>query len=700
MKIDLNQFRDAFFEEAVEHLAHMEAGLLKLEETPEDREVINDVFRAAHSIKGASGTFGLDDVTRFTHALEGLLDEMRDGRLAVSKELTEPLLRSTDVLKDLIAAAKLGEPAPPAMEEMLAVLHSAHGRASAAGGAAHAAAAPAAESKADEGVPTKTTYSIVVRPSREFFQSGMDPFLLIRDLRALGEVLEIELDLSQLPPLEALDAESCYMSWSLKLSTEQPRSSIDDVFVFVSDACAVEVQQIDAESAEAAAPNGEQASAEESEAKPHAAAAPAAEGAVAAKHPRGEKKASGSGAESSSLRVSTEKVDELINLVGELVIAQSMVTQLTASFSTEALPRLCEAVNVMQRHTRELQERVMAVRMVPVGSVFSRFPRLVRDLASKFGKQITLEMSGEETELDKTVVEGLGDPLTHLVRNSIDHGIEPVVDRAQAGKNEHGTIHLSAFHEGGSVVVEVADDGGGLNTERIRAKAISQNLIKPEDTLTDDQIHSLIFMPGFSTAQVISDISGRGVGMDVVKRNVEALNGTVAIQSERGKGCRFRLKLPLTLAILDGLMLSVGKQVYIVPLISIVESFRPAGKDLQKILVSGEIVKVRGDALPLIRLHRMFDVQDAQTDPTKGLIVIVETEGRRFGLLVDELLGQSQVVIKNLEEHFHRVDGVMGATILGDGSVALILDVQGMAKCLSARSSAMSSDSASQAASF
>ena len=334
----------------------------------------------------------------------------------------------------------------------------------------------------------------------------------------------------------------------------------------------------------------------------------------------------------------------------------------------------------LERNTRELQERVMAVRMVPIGATFSRFPRLVRDLASTFGKKITLQTVGEETELDKGVVERIGDPLTHLIRNAIDHGIESPAERVAAGKPEEGHIVLRAFHEGGSVAVEIADDGGGLNTARIREKAIATGLLSPDADATDEQIHSLIFEPGFSTAQTVTDVSGRGVGMDVVRKNIEALGGSVTIQSERGRGTRFRIKLPLTLAILDGLLLRVGEETYIFPLVSIIESLRPSGANLRTVLGRGEVVIVRGEFVPLLRLHRIFETTGHVSNPTEGLVVLVENEGQKLGILADEILGQSQVVIKNLEANYRKVEGIMGATIMGDGRVALILDVQSLAR--------------------
>lgn len=382
--------------------------------------------------------------------------------------------------------------------------------------------------------------------------------------------------------------------------------------------------------------------------------------------------------ESSTIRVSTEKVDKLINLVGELVITQSMVSQTVAAFHAEHLPLLEGAVAQMERNLRELQERVMAVRMLPIRTVFSRFPRLVRDLAKECGKEVAIQIKGEETELDKTVIERISDPLTHLLRNAVDHGIEPPDHRLAQGKPAEGLIRLNAFHQGGNIYIEVADDGLGLDTGKILRKAAEQGLISGNESLSDDQVYRLIFRPGFSTAEQVTDISGRGVGMDVVLQNIEQLGGSIAIATEVGHGTRFTIKLPLTLAILDGLSIQVGDQVYIIPLVSITESIRPKQADLGTVLHRDEVVSVRGQLMPIVRLYELFDITPQVADPTQSLLVIVEQEGRKVALLVDELLGQHQVVIKSLETNYQRIPGISGATIMGDGRVALILDVVGL----------------------
>ena len=384
------------------------------------------------------------------------------------------------------------------------------------------------------------------------------------------------------------------------------------------------------------------------------------------------------GTDTASIRVDTAKIDKLINLVGELVITQSMLSDLSTRFEMSQLAVLLERVAQLERNTREIQERVMGIRMLPIGSAFSRFPRLVRDLSGKSGKKIQLVLSGEETELDKTVIESITDPLTHLVRNSADHGLEQPEERLAAGKDEQGTIHLNAFHEGGSICITVEDDGRGLNRDKILAKAIKSGLISEQDKLTDDQIWPLIFKPGFSTAEKVTDVSGRGVGMDVVKRNIEGLGGAVSIKTVLGKGTTFSLKLPLTLAIIEGMTIRVGKETYIVPLLSILESIQPKADAVKTIVGKGEVMNVRGTYHPMMRLYEVFDLEPEHKDPSKAILMVLETEGERVAVMVDEILGQQQVVIKSMEQNFRKVEGIAGATILADGTVGFILDVRGL----------------------
>jgi len=643
MQIDLSRFRDTFFQESAEHLAEMEAGLLRLEREPNDTELLNAIFRAAHSIKGASGTFGFEDVARFTHGLESLLDRLRAGQIAVTHALVDTLLRSGDLLRELLARAAAGTPAPEQMAALLSELERA------SGGAASAPAPAPARTGAPE-YATAKAYRIHFRPSIDLFQQGMDPLLILRDLAALGHAVATA-DASQLPPLTSLDPEQCYLGWTVRLETTKTAEEIRDVFAFVEDSAEIGVEPEALEAQPAAVPVAA--------AEPKSAAAPAG---------------------TASLRVATSKVDKLIDLVGELVIAQSMAKAIVDAFEPSRLHQLREAMAETERYTRELQERVMSVRMLPIGQVFSRFPRLVRDVAAQLGKRVRVEMAGEETELDKGVVERMSDPLTHLVRNAIDHGIEAPEERRRLGKPEEGLLRLEAHHQSGNVMVAVSDDGRGLNAGRIRQKAVERGLIAESAALSNEQAYNLIFEPGFSTAEKVSDVSGRGVGMDVVKRNVQALNGSVAVDTQAGGGTTVSIRLPLTLAILDGLLLKVGAETYVMPLVSIVESIRPRADQVRGVAGKGDVVAVRGDVLPLVRLHELFAIPSAVTDPCCGLTVIMESGGQRTALLVDELLGQQQVVVKSLEAHYRKVRGVLGATILGDGRPALILDAAGLAE--------------------
>ena len=638
MKIDLDRFRDIFFQECEEHLATLESSLLALLETPDDLDLLNAVFRAAHSIKGSSATFGYERVSRFTHAMENLLDRMRGGLVPTTPQRVNLILEAVDMLRALLDAARTGETAeadPTTLTDLLTVAQRA--------GEFSRGTPPIVRS--DD--PNKPPAVIRFRPNPDILRQGMDPALVLRDLAHFGEVRQVTTDVSALPGLDRMDPESCWLAWEIHIVTDRRESELRDAFAFVEDGAELSID----------IPRRQ-----------------------VRKQPNRPLQTTASNAASreGTIRVATGKVDKIIDLVGELVIAQSMAAQVLSDFSMSRLYELQTAFSDIERFTRELQQRVMGVRMLPVGTVFSRFPRLVHDLAASTGKRIAIDISGEDTELDKGVVESMSDPLMHLIRNAADHGLEMPDERITAGKEEEGRIQLRAYHEGGSVVVEVSDDGRGLDAERIRAKALERGLIRPKDDLTESQIHALVFEPGFSTAQTITDISGRGVGMDVVKKNVEALNGSVSISSEAGRGTSVRIKLPLTLAILDGLLLRVGPEVYVVPLTAIMESLRPLSSQVAVVAGQGEVVLVRGEPIPLVRLHRVFGVLTRITDPTQGLVVLVEHQGKLSALLVDELLGQQQVVIKTLETNFRKVEGVAGATILGDGRAALILDVAGL----------------------
>jgi two-component system chemotaxis sensor kinase CheA len=659
----------AFFEEATELLADFEAGLLELEDRPNDAELLNRIFRSAHTLKGNSSMLGFEEVAHFTHVLEDLLDQLRKGLKQATPRLVDTLLSSKDVVRGMLARAEAdaGGPAADEVAERERVLEALQ---ACLRGEEIAEAAPRAEhAAAPAPAPAggRVLYEIRFRPPADLFRRGMDPQQVIADLERLGELVQVRMATDGLPPIAEMDPELSYLAWEIWLLSDRPSADIDACFEFIGDPAAVQI---------VALPMGGDAPATVSGGAEHGDAATA----HAPAHAEGEgrRAPAAAAAEAASIRVPVEKVDRLINLVGELVITQSMIAQAVSNFSAENLEALQEAVGQMDRHARELHERIMAVRMIPIKTLFGRFPRLVRDLTAAIGKQAVLETYGEETELDKTVIEKIGDPLTHLVRNAVDHGLETPEERARAGKPERGCVRLEAYQEGGSIYIEVADDGKGLDRDRIVAKAVQNGLIGAEQVLTDEEAFGLVFRPGLSTAEKITEVSGRGVGMDVVKRNVEALGGSITIQSDRGRGTTFRIKLPLTLAIMDGQTVCVGDQVYLLPLTAIVESIRPTRAALASVLGRGETVTVRGQVVPVIRLHELFGVRPRTRELTEALVVIVEHEGRLAAIGVDDLLGQQQVVIKSLEQNFEKVEGVAGATILGDGRVALILDVPGL----------------------
>lgn len=677
MPIDLAQFQQVFFEESFEGLDIMESGLLNMDPGMVDAEEINTIFRAAHSIKGGSGTFGFSDIAAFTHVMETLLDEMRDGRRPVTTEAVDVLLRSVDVLKEMLTATSEGETSDESrvsaqQKELEAVLGSGSGDDPTP--QAQTTEQPSSEGRAQG-------WHIVFRPHAHMMRTGNDPLRIIRELADLGD-LKVEGDSSLLPDFQTLDPEECYLTWDLNLHGEIERSAVDDIFDWVEDDCDLAIIPLAEKEVAEPSPMAEQA------------------GEVQAAPPQPERRAGGDRRESDrrepldrrkgdrratpkggsgSIRVDITKIDGLINMVGELVITQSMLSLLGEAFRMDQVERLRDGLAQLERHTRELQEGVMQIRMLPISFSFSRFPRLVHDLSAKMGKKIELQMTGENTEVDKTVIEKIGDPLVHLVRNSLDHGIEMPEERLAAGKPETGTVQLNAYHKGGNIVIEIRDDGKGLDRDRILDKAIDKGLVPEEHGLSDKQIYELIFQPGFSTADQVSDVSGRGVGMDVVRRNINELGGSIEIESELGQGSAIIIRLPLTLAILDGQTISVGDETYIVPLVSIIESIQVQPEMINLVAGRGETFRLREDYLPIIRLHEIFTIEGARAlDLTEGLLVVVESEGRRCGLFVDDLIGQQQVVIKSLEANYQRVEGISGATILGDGSVALILDIPGI----------------------
>jgi two-component system, chemotaxis family, sensor kinase CheA len=662
--IDLDGLLDTFFEEAEEHLNTFETGLLELEATPEDHEVIGRIFRAAHSIKGASGTFGLGDITSFTHALETVLDRLRAREIAYSADVARALLASVDVLRGLVRAAREGAAPPPEAVPVRALLEQ-----------FYRTAAPKGEAIAQPIISLQVGRKVRVRfaPKPDFMCRGMDPLAILRDVADCGEVESRTVDASAVPSLDDLDPESFYLSFVLVMRTERTDAEIAEAFAFVDDLCTF---AIEAELDEAPQEQIEPDAPVEGGAAGEARSAPTTFPKDGVSPPKDAKIP----AAASTIRVATEKVDKLLDLVSEIVIAQAMIVDATRAPGPDAETRLNDALQALDRHTRELQERVMSIRMVPLASVFGRLPRMVRDLAGTIGKKVQLVVEGEGTEIDKSMVEQLADPLTHLVRNAIDHGLEFPEQRAEQGKPAEGTVRIRAFHQGGNVVIEVGDDGKGLDSKQIRAKAERLGLVSPDEVLTDEQIHEFIFHAGFSTAAKVSDVSGRGVGMDVVKRNVEALKGSLTLSTEMGHGTQVRLRLPLTLAIVDGLAVRVGAQTFVVPLLSVLESFRPTPSQVRAVLGASEVIDIRGTSVPVIRLHELLDEPNAERDPSRALLCIVEANGTSLALLVDDVIGQAQFVVKSLEVNYRKVPSLMGATILGDGRVAMIIDVQSLAR--------------------
>ena len=660
MSISIAQFHKAFFEESLEGLDAMEAALLALDEGG-DAELVHSIFRAAHSIKGGSATFGFPDMAALTHEAETLLDQVRDGRRPIDKPIIELMLRTVDCLRGMFDRAQSGQPLADAHSESLK-----QELATAAGNHPPAAAAKAAAKPA-----AASGWIIQFRPHAGMLAGGNDPLRLLRELAALGQLV-VEAQLDRVPTLDALDPSECHLGWRIELTGAVSQDAIKTVFEWVEDECDLLIEPLVA-AAPPPAPAVE------------AVAAPAAGAGGATGTTRA---AAASSNDAGSVRVAIDKIDGLIDLVGELVITQAMLDQFREEFDPSRLAMLQHGLAQLARHTRTLQESVMGIRMLPIGSVFNRFPRLVRDLSQKLGKQVKLDLVGEHTELDKTVLEKIGDPLVHLVRNAIDHGLETPDKRRAAGKGDMGTLRLEAFHRGGSIVVEISDDGAGLNRDAIIAKAVQKGLIKSGDELSDEAVGELIFQPGFSTAAVTTDLSGRGVGMDVVRRNVVDLGGSVGIKSRAGQGTTFTITLPLTLAIIDGLRAAVGGECYIVPLVSIVESVQLGADAVRSVTGGGELFRFRGEYLPIVRLHQQFGCADARQQIQDGLVIVVEADGTQIGLFVDELVGQQQAVVKSLEANYRRVDGISGATILADGSVALIIDVAGLIRLQSRRKAA------------
>ena len=662
LDIEMAEIAKVFFQESREGLDAMESGLLSLGATA-DAESINTIFRAAHSIKGGAATFGFAEVAAFTHGVETLLDEMRNGIRPVTAEAIQTLLQACDCMRDMIAATEAEQP----LDQTRIGLLNADIR-QILGDPPEAVQAPAPVAPAAPAAPA-AGWRIVFDPVPDLLRLRNEPTRMFHELALLGSLAACA-DVSRLPPLEALDPEVCYLKWDINLLGQIPRKKIEEIFDWVDPGCRLEIvalgEPVPATPAAAASP-----------VLTIPTQSPASAPAPAADTLRGAARADAvpKPAEAGSIRVATQKLDSIINLVGELLITQSMLSGFAEGTGPGEPDLLRKGLQQLARNTRELQESVMRIRMLPISFAFNRFPRLVHDLSRKLGKKVEIKLVGENTELDKTVLEKISDPLVHLVRNSLDHGLESPEQRVAAGKSDTGTLELAAFHEGGNIIIEVRDDGAGLNKPRILRKARERGLIAEDQDLTDEQIDNLIFMPGFSTAEQVSDVSGRGVGMDVVRRNIHDLGGAVQIMSREGQGSTVRIRLPLTLAILDGQLVRVGREIYIISLLAIVETIQVAADRVNTLAGRTEVFRLRNEFLPVVKLYEHFGIEPDSTSVAEGLLVVVEADGKRVGVLVDDLLSQQQVVIKSLESNFKPVLGIAGATILGDGKVALIIDV-------------------------
>jgi two-component system chemotaxis sensor kinase CheA len=703
----LDQLKQTFFDECDEALQQIEAGLTEIGEGGHNDETVNAVFRGVHSVKGGAGIFGFDALVEFAHVFETVLDGLRHGTLPATPETVEVLLSAADVLSDLVQMSRSGADIPPGFGgECRALLEQIIGQdANAAADGDDGAPAPADFDgldfmpvpvdfdaiAADSGT---REFELTFRPKPGMLKKANEPLYLLRELGKLGE-LALTAHTELVPALANLETDHPYIWWTATLKTATAgRAEIEGVFEFVIDDCDLEISEASGqiigfdsgmESAEAPvavvpvdtvmsepsfAPVVEEPSPEPSKKVEAVTAQPvvmAAAGAARAAPPK---------PTATTTRIELERIDRVVNMVGELVIAQAMLGQTVQELPEGTSLRLSQILEEVIHHTRELKDSVMSMRAQPVSSVFQRMPRLVRELAAKTKKRVRLETVGETTEVDRSIIERLSDPLTHIIRNSVDHGIESPVDRSAAGKDEEGTIRLSAEHRGGRIVIQITDDGGGINTERVLKKAREKGLVSPDAVLTEEEIGNLIMLPGFSTAEKISDISGRGVGMDVVRSNIQEIGGRISLKSERGRGMTIQLSLPLTLAVMDGMVIKVGEQTYVMPLSAIVECLRPTQAEIHNLIGTRGMLQLRGEFVPVVRLNELLDIAGRAESSEKVVIITEAGEGSRFGLVVDELCGHQQVVIKSIEDSYGAVPGLAAATILGNGRVAFILDVE------------------------
>lgn len=734
--MDMNEIKEIFFQECEEQLAELESGLLKMNDGDRDPETVNAVFRAVHSIKGGAGAFGLEDLVAFAHVFETTLDCVRSNKLDPGAEVMKVMLKSADVLADLTNAARDGGSVEESrsaglVKELEALANGEMPQPSAAPVAApkvveaKAPAAPAPEEGGFQPIPFSfddfpeteeagelPLFEISFKPRADLYSKGNEAALLLRDLSRIGE-MSVHCNTDSIPTLDMLDSEGSYFSWKISIRTDKGEEGIRQVFEFAEWDCELEIKQVEAAAAptgqelpmipvpfdlsildDASAPAAETAQEADAAAHPAAAAVSAAVNTtnvvkMAESASRAEKKetpaaaaaaaaaqAQNGGAAGQTIRVDLDRVDRLINLVGELVINQAMLSQSVIENDANGTSSINMGLEELQQLTREIQDSVMAIRAQPVKPVFQRMSRIVREVADMVGKTIRLVTEGENTEVDKTVIDKLAEPLTHMIRNAVDHGIESPEKRIASGKDPEGTIKLTAKHRSGRIVIELVDDGAGINRERVRQKAIDNELITADANLSDEEVDNLIFAPGFSTADKISDISGRGVGMDVVKRSIQALGGRISITSRPGLGSTFTMSLPLTLAVLDGMVVTVAGQTLVVPLTAIVETLQPEAANIHSFGANQRLISIRNSFCPLVDVGRILNFRGTQANPIEGVALLVESEGGgQRALMVDAIQGQRQVVIKSLEANYTHVPGIAAATILGDGRVALILDV-------------------------
>lgn len=682
----IDAHRKAFIEEATELLSELETTLLEVEEKPDDKELIAKVFRALHTIKGSSGMFGYDDITMFTHDIENVYDRIRNGEIGITKVIIDLTLAARDQISLMLIhsddKSKLDE---SATKDILIAFRSIVNDYNSKVNKETAAEVKAEKTKKEVVRAEEKIFIVQFTPSRDIFMSGTNPLSLLKELCSLGSSIVLS-NFDDVPTLKEIDPEKCYSAWTVVLKTSSSIDSIKDVFIFVEDQCEIKIKEIHAQEnlkdeasfrdfgvvlkksaifgiteVEAKLNKYEKPS----DAKPEERVS-----VVGTKKARETAEVHHEADSASSIRVSAEKLDELVNLVGELVTIQARLSQLAITNNDSDIISVSEEV---ERITWSLRDSALNIRMLPIGTTFSKFKRLVRDLSKELGKEVELTTEGAETELDKTVIEKLNDPLIHIIRNSIDHGVETPDERIAAGKSATGFVHLSASQSGGSVLIKITDDGAGLNKEAIKAKAIANGLISENVELSESEIYSLIFAPGFSTAKKVTNVSGRGVGMDVVKRAIDVLRGTVEVNSELGAGTTITLKLPLTLAIIDGLLVKIEDDHYVLPLSSVEECLELSQEDIDR-THGKHIVNVRGGIVPYISLRERFEITSQR--PKIEQIVVAKINEHRVGFVVDQVFGQHQTVLKSLGNFYKNVEGVSGATILGDGTVALILDIR------------------------